>query len=44
MRAKALECEQLAGVARDPAVVHMYTDVARKWRELAAQIDRRNKR
>ena len=40
-RRKAEEAEKLAEVARDYHAKAIYLDIARKWRELADQIERR---
>jgi hypothetical protein len=47
MQAKALgyllradECERRAAAARDPEIRRQYEDLARQWREMAAQVER----
>jgi hypothetical protein len=38
-RAKAAECETMAGTAQDPKVKETYRDLAARWRDMARQID-----
>jgi hypothetical protein len=39
-RAKAKECEVMAANLTDPILKQQLIDTARKWRELAVQIER----
>jgi hypothetical protein len=39
-RAEALECEKIAETARDPHMKSQFEDLARRWRELAAQTEK----
>jgi hypothetical protein len=38
-RARAAECEALAAVATDPKFKATYEDLAKRWRDLARQVD-----
>ena len=40
-RARAADCERRAAQARDAVVRKDYAEMARQWREMAAQIDKR---
>jgi hypothetical protein len=39
-RAKAVECDKSAASTRDPDMKSQFEDLARRWRELAALIER----
>jgi hypothetical protein len=39
-RAKAVECEKSAASTRDPHMKSQFEDLARRWREMAAELDK----
>jgi hypothetical protein len=43
-RARAKECENQAAVARDTYVRAQLWDLAQQWREMADEVERRNRR
>jgi hypothetical protein len=38
-RERAIECEALAAVTDDPKLKATYEDLAKRWRDLARQVD-----
>jgi hypothetical protein len=38
-RARAIECDRLARLAKDPGVGSAYRDMAIQWREMADQVE-----
>jgi hypothetical protein len=42
-RANADECERQARRARDPQVIAQFRDLAKRWRDLAAQVEQLGK-
>ena len=39
-RMSAVECEKRAAGTTDPALKHSYTSLAKKWRDVAIQVER----
>jgi len=38
-RAKAAECETMVAATPDPKIKAIYVDLAKRWRDLARQVD-----
>ena len=38
-RAKAAQCEAIATATPDPKIKAVYADIAKRWRDLARQVD-----